>query len=46
MPLPGSRFENLHPEPIEKSVRESIHRLMKNGIAHGDFSKQLQYATL
>ncbi|MFH1369196.1 MAG: B12-binding domain-containing radical SAM protein, partial [Elusimicrobiota bacterium] len=43
MPLPGTPFEGLAPEPIENAVKESVHRLIRDGIAHGDFFHQLHY---
>ena len=43
MPLPGSAFEDRSPEPIENAVKESIRRLIADGIAHGDFFKQLAF---
>jgi radical SAM superfamily enzyme YgiQ (UPF0313 family) len=43
MPLPGTAFESASPEPIENAVKESVHRLIRDGIAHGDFFNQIRY---
>jgi B12-binding domain/radical SAM domain protein len=44
MPLPGSKLAGAAAEPVENSVKESIRRLIADGIAHGDFFSQLEYS--
>lgn len=45
MPLPGSPFAGMDPETVENPVKEAVRRLIKDGVARGDFFKQLDYAT-
>jgi B12-binding domain/radical SAM domain protein len=44
LPLPGTEFENMRPEPVEKVVKQEILKFIKNGVVIGDFFKQLEFS--